>query len=424
MLLRHSPPQVSSGASLLLQAASEASLPLDSTQQQAIAPPQPFPNEPNLYPIPLPASYRRLPVALRLFIDVVAGIVVAWRRYRILLFPPLYTHHIPQWVLHWHPLVRFVGRLLRNWLLQSLVLSCCTRFVLQEAFLGPARLSVHQLQEQYWLPSTLSKYQDGIHFLEYNKGTNGNTTVHVNHGFGASSLSWLPTLPSLATKLQAGCITAHDAPGFGLTQRPQNRTAYTQSAQYGLKVACNPTWLLGHSMGCRTTLEMALQCNASQVVLVAPALAPPQGRLLRVPLAFAVSTPLRYLLRRLVGAPSFWKRALQSTVWGDKQRLEDTDVVRFAWPSLIRGWEDGLLRFSAAQVANRPMAATELIQQVLDQGTTIQVVVGSKDKIVSPKQVRKLIKPFPSICYTELPGLGHDPFEENVEAFVEAIVVD
>ena len=37
--------------------------------------------------------------------------------------------------------------------------------------------------------------------------------LYFNHGFGASSLSWLPAIPSLVKKLDAKVGIAHDAPG-------------------------------------------------------------------------------------------------------------------------------------------------------------------------------------------------------------------
>ena len=80
-----------------------------------------------------------------------------------------------------------------------------------------------------------------VHLLEYTPtNTNSNTTnslqsnqptqtsttlqhrydaIYCNHGFGASSLSFLPVLPSLTERLRARLSVAHDAPGFGFTDR-------------------------------------------------------------------------------------------------------------------------------------------------------------------------------------------------------------
>jgi pimeloyl-ACP methyl ester carboxylesterase len=125
--------------------------------------------------------------------------------------------------------------------------------------------------------------------------------IYVNHGFGASSLSWLPTIPYLLphTKLVLG----HDAPGFGFTDRvsqnhsssfeAQRQTSYysiSHSAAMGTKVLQNhilplddaksnakiKILLMGHSLGTLTTLRMALQQRSNtsiqqHIVLVSPA---------------------------------------------------------------------------------------------------------------------------------------------------------
>ncbi|KAL4422443.1 hypothetical protein ABPG75_008640 [Micractinium tetrahymenae] len=52
------------------------------------------------------------------------------------------------------------------------------------------------------------------------------TVVHCLHGFGASCYSWSFVQQELADALQAS-VTAHDMPGFGLSQRPRSPKYYT-----------------------------------------------------------------------------------------------------------------------------------------------------------------------------------------------------
>ena len=72
-----------------------------------------------------------------------------------------------------------------------------------------------------------------VHYLDVSPkrgdaGANGLAVgVHCAHGFGASSLSFLPTAPFLAAKLCAR-VVAHDQPGFGLTHRPPLRRRRTR----------------------------------------------------------------------------------------------------------------------------------------------------------------------------------------------------
>ncbi|KAJ9508121.1 hypothetical protein QJQ45_021459, partial [Haematococcus lacustris] len=49
--------------------------------------------------------------------------------------------------------------------------------------------------------------------------------MHCYHGFGANLFSWAAVQPLLAASL-GGIVSAHDAPGFGLTQRPADVSSY------------------------------------------------------------------------------------------------------------------------------------------------------------------------------------------------------
>lgn len=159
--------------------------------------------------------------------------------------------------------------------------------------------------------------------------------IHLHHGFGASSLSYLPLLPRLAGQLGARTGVAHDAPGFGFTDRPDaddvenaggglRQYGYENSAAIGLRLLEDSmdlaapeataveekednnngattvdgvdengvegssgreggVALFGHSMGAKSALRLALAVSSRQnkgrdspqkllVVLLAPAL--------------------------------------------------------------------------------------------------------------------------------------------------------
>lgn len=178
---------------------------------------------------------------------------------------------------------------------------------MQDIFLSPSRLSIDTLREQYFLPSSLSKYEQvvsvlpkssqpslGVHYLKYTNTTPQSKkfdAVYTNHGFGASSLSWLPALPSLVHRLGAKVGLGHDAVGFGFTDRPndddENIQWYTTGASASIgtqlllpNINCNDdskvaVALFGHSLGALTTLKMALKLpreTSKFIVLSAPAL--------------------------------------------------------------------------------------------------------------------------------------------------------
>jgi pimeloyl-ACP methyl ester carboxylesterase len=249
--------------------------------------------------------------------------------------------------------------------------------------------------------------------------------------------------------LNAKVGLGHDAVGFGFTDRPgDSLTAYTSAASshIGCELltkhlsestsSSSPILLFGHSMGAMTTLRMALKMSSNvpkRIVLVAPALG-----LSRAKASTAVDSvqkqsllpefpqvltdvPAAYILRRVVGFRNFWRYGL-GKAWGDPARLSDSDILRFQWPGVARGWERGLLRFARAQSEASDLSDAELLQRVLNlPNTTVHVIAGSKDRIVPPTTLRKFFAPFPQIHITEMPGLGHDPFEEDVESFVKNV---
>lgn len=121
----------------------------------------------------------------------------------------------------------------------------------------------------------------------------------------------------------------------------------------------------------------------------------------------------------------FWKRGLRQ-VWGNPDRVTDSDALRFQWPSVGKGWEDGLLKFTKAQTQYlRSNNDTSLLEKVLhpDTNAYITVVVGSHDKVVSLNTVRRYLQPFQSqVRVVEMQGMGHDPFEEDVDGFVKTLL--
>lgn len=119
---------------------------------------------------------------------------------------------------------------------------------------------------------------------------------------------------------------------------------------------------------------------------------------------------------------NFWKQGLQ-LAWGDPKKVSDSDALRFQWPSIGAGWERGLIKFAQAQARPTLLTDSELLQEVLKlENTTVAVIYGSNDRVVSSKIINKFFQSFPQVPLVELDGLGHDPFEEDTESFVRVVV--
>jgi len=350
----------------------------------AVYRPVPRPDEPDLFDIPpdLHSAYRPVPVLLRAAIAAASALLAAGGRrdHRrllrslFLLDPPAAT-------------TVSISRILRGaaaFLLRTALLWKIAELAVQERCFPPVRASTASLSEGGRLPSSLSRYAVvtplpmtmgkttsgagggggegeevvaattttttttttmtspattipiGVHYLQYDRrrwpttasgtGTGRYDYLSLHHGFGASSLSWLPALPPLVEMLGSSRGVAHDAPGFGFTDRPDGdeggrpggglvRYGSECSAGIGLALLlagssppgrgeeaapatgdsdgdapaadggggmrrARSIAVFGHSMGARAALITALRCASDPgmlprpdlVVLVAPAL--------------------------------------------------------------------------------------------------------------------------------------------------------
>ena len=448
-----------------------------STDRLMKATPVPVPNEPNLYYIPkgLSPVYRPIRPLWEAALWLVSSATVAALSCDNLLGTiQVMSYSQPDVGAVIRSLRRHRKRLL-GLLLRTCLLALAMRTSLQEIALRPSRIDTQALANLYHLPSRLSRYEQiplenkentvGVHYLESRSKDPIDApfrALYVNHGFGASSLSWLPALPVLQDRLGIPIALGHDAAGFGFSDRPgqvpnaSEESPAILSAKVGISLLQNkgvvtngtttergPVLLMGHSMGALTTLQMALRMDPGipkRVILVAPALglhgsskgnsntasSPPKRWLtgLTKPLRkMFFDPPAKYALRRLVGRPNFWRNGLK-LAWGDPNRLKDSDVLRFQWPSIGLGWEQGLLDFTQAQQQSfKTSNDRELFQQVLNlPNTTVSVIVGSNDRVVPVSRIRAFVEGISSfVPVVELDGLGHDPFEEDVERFVSAV---
>ena len=62
------------------------------------------------------------------------------------------------------------------------------------------------------------------------------------------------------------------------------------------------------------------------------------------------------------------------------------------------------------------------MEKVLQSNATIKVIVGGRDRVVPAQQVKAFLQPYQDrIEIVEMEGLGHDPFEEDVDGFLEVL---
>jgi predicted esterase len=349
----HSEEEAASSVTLFSTAASSSEFPSSDDLDTLVFPIHP--DDPHLYQIPseLHPIYRPLPVLWQVSVWFLAALMSASLTFKTWADPMVAVAKNDFTII----------RKMTSFLIRTLVIALLGQTVLQDKLVPPTRISTQQLIQQYVLPSTLSKYESvplvlssyvknqpseqeqlGVHYIQYPRHQSQYPTpgkdyrfqaLYLNHGFGASSLSWLPVLPSLVDRLRTRVGLGHDAVGFGFTQRPSTQSIEpftpTGSASIGTellrrnlpdnddnKSKNKPILLMGHSMGSLATLQMALTLppeTRKWIVLVAPALgmrpSPPKKssstmgakwrRSMTKPLSIGVSAVGRYTLKRLVG---------------------------------------------------------------------------------------------------------------------------
>ncbi|KAL7544131.1 hypothetical protein ACHAWF_007518 [Thalassiosira exigua] len=499
-------------------------------------------DEPYLFDVPpdLDATYRPVPLFIKAAV-LLASVLLVGRRdlSRLLSSPAPYRRLLdllraPLEGRLWERLPSPAAlRSAMSFLFRTALLAAAAGAAVQESLFFPRRASAEELRGRGELPSALSRYEVvtpegithpdpggagdgerggdpprsalGVHYLKYERtvaaddedddnGRDGRRPrrpkfdgLSFHHGFGASSLSWLPVLPSLVDRIGSrGAVgVAHDAPGFGFTDYPDGDRdggwlGFTSENNAGIGAALLERALdergdadrdggsagegasvaiFGHSMGARAAMLQALECASRPergarprlVVLVAPALegvslpngrdyvgaaSPSAGRRRFRRLRSAahriwnvwrkafLDLPSRYALRRLVcGSASFWRKGLE-LAWGDPSGLSDSDVLRFRWPSVGKGWERGLVDFTRAKLRSSRSGAPDdatLLRRVTElEDVRVAIVFGSRDRVVRIEGgvEERIKKEFPSARVVRMEGLGHDPFEEDVDGFL------
>jgi len=306
-------------------------------------------------------------------------------------------------------------------------------------------------------------------------------------------------LPSLVDRLGSGSSrgVAHDAPGFGFTDRPNADDGGLEQYEFENNVGIGLALLneslseqdasnndislvrkvssvdevcsaeetdideakeqnesksiaiFGHSMGSKSALLTALhyafhpelKLKPKLVVLVGPALeglTMPSRRgyglkklsntketdgLVRKMARFRDHV-VGYFLRRLVcGTNEFWRKGL-TLVWG-KYPLSDSDVIRYQWASVAKGWEGGVINFIRACILSskyqNALDDGHLLQEVSNlEDIQVVIIYGSRDKVVpiEGNVAETLGRDFPNVKVVRMKGLGHNPHEEDVGGFL------
>lgn len=273
-------------------------------------------------------------------------------------------------------------------------------------------------------------------FVQEMGPTTGPAVLFI-HGTGAWSEMWREPLTALA---KAGYrAIAVDVPPFGFSEKPaQPRYSTADQARriVGLVHQLNLTrvTLVGHSFGCRATVESAshLVDQMQALVLIDAAVgltseeAPPDtGTLMGTAAAHIFDAPLvrRGIVASTVTNPLLTRRLFQLLIH-DPDDATDALVTMLQRPLVVR---DSTVRLSdwmqmflfgndTAALSEKPATYRRFAPPTL-------LLWGEHDQLTPLAQAYQLQALLPDPTLVILKGVGHIPQVEDVKQFTEALLV-
>jgi magnesium chelatase accessory protein len=231
------------------------------------------------------------------------------------------------------------------------------------------------------------------------------------HGTGASNHSWRDLLPILAPHF---VVVAPDLPGHGFTEMPKFEGLSLRGMAAGVHallaaLQLKPDLVVGHSAGAAVLVQMCLDGQLAPRAMIGI-----NGALL--PFESSIAPLFSGLAKLLAMNPLIpWAFATQATNgrFIDRMLAETGSRIDARGIALYRKLAGSSGHVSAAL---RMMAAWDLPRLAAELpglGTPLQLIVGAKDKTISPEQAFEIRRRLPATGITRLPGLGHLAHEEQ-----------
>jgi pimeloyl-ACP methyl ester carboxylesterase len=251
-----------------------------------------------------------------------------------------------------------------------------------------------------------------VHVVQEGQGE----PVMLVHGFGASSYSYRHVQPRLARSFHTAAI---DLTGFGYTERPRDRSAYSREAQVDLVLGVmnalgfERAHLVGHSYGGALALWLAVEHPdrvRSLVLIDSAAPSYPDDRRTAV----AAFRPLAKLFVDGALRPANVRRALERSFH------DDTLVT----PELVAAYVERL-RVEGVADAYRGLTAPARRAPRFDWSRVdlpTLVVWGENDGLVSVAAGRAAASRLPRAEFAVLAATGHMPAEESPQALLAVLL--
>lgn len=275
-----------------------------------------------------------------------------------------------------------------------------------------------------------------VHLLRAGDPSGTGTPTLLVHGLGGSATNWLEVMPALAAD---GPVVAVDLPGFGLTEPPEPRAARIQpQARFLLRLLDALGWdravVHGNSMGglLSVLLAAAHPDRVERLVLTAPSLPPPRGRVAMSPAAAARLAPfVSWRLGGLVLERVYRRTAPEQILRGTMELvLGDLDDVRPAMrqvqlDNVVVGRDEPWRATSFARAAGdliSTLAASRSVNEAIDRVRAPTLLVwGEHDQLVAGATMDLVMDRRPDWTRVDLDGVGHVPMIEAPDRWLQAV---
>jgi len=259
--------------------------------------------------------------------------------------------------------------------------------------------------------------------VHYKTTGEGEPTLILLHGFGASVFSWREVMEPLG---ELGTVVAFDRPAFGLTERPlswkTDANPYAPEAQVDLvmglmdALGVEEAVLVGNSAGGTVAVNTALTYpeRIQALVLVDAAIyqgggAPSWIRpLLRTPQLDRLGP----LLARQIAVRG---DAFLESAWHDASKITPEVRAGYRKPLRAESWDRALWELTKAS------GQSDLGARVHEIEVPSLVITGDDDRTVPTEQSIRLGREIPGAELVVIPDCGHVPHEECPAPVMDAV---
>ena len=269
--------------------------------------------------------------------------------------------------------------------------------------------------EALYLQSPADRVQVGGQVLHVrDTGPRDAPAIVMIHGFGASLHSWEPWARELSSTYR---VLRFDLPGSGLSD-PDPQGDYRDAKTIALMLALldqrgiSKAHIVGHSIGGRIAWTFAAQQpqRVDRLVLLAPdGFASPGIAYGQVPAVPAIMGVMRYVLPRPV------LRMNLAPAYADPAVLTDAMITQYHDLMLAPGSRQALLSRLQTTVLVDPVPLLRSIQ------APTLLLWGDKDAFIPIANAEDYARALPRSTLVRLPGVGHVPQEEAVQAGLAAV---